>query len=1159
MSNSLPVPSKGALRALRNLALGTSCTVAVTAGLLTEDRRRRIHAARAVQQNGQRIKGSKSYHESAAAVAIAALEEHVLSPEYFSSTEERQLLPPAGTWRSESISTHYAHEVPAHTPAPPPVITPKHILPAPAATRPSDVVPPPSWLNSIKAKSAEVPAISSINSATRTASSLLLSGRLSDTLQSINVVLDLVQKHVKPGEAYFPYKICNDIYEQCVQQSNIHAYLPLLQELFRGPVSEIDYCRLHAPATALHLLRLRASQTGAEDNAKYMQAAISIFLKRFKPSTVTAVCEEIKRGDVRDTVLLGRKYMDELASILPAAAFEAQLWEKTVEVCKTITKSPEIRTPASATVYNILANHEMGNDYEVIKIFRSDFATSKPSSRYHNRVVTAALESAFKQRRVSVAEDVVVIAAEKAREGGFRMGVTLFNKVLGHQWRRSKDLAKTKAFFERLEAFVDVLNTPEALYCTMMQICIEAGDEASAWSYFDKQVSVSEDIALTVQLRTSGHLALASSIRGDWVEARDLLFDLISTAEKPAERKVVSEVFPPIFKLFAARHSADDTETFLKEFLKQGLQLHSYAFNIMINKFASEMDMNSINRFLLEAPQQGIAKPDATTFNSILSSLRDEWALPFEDLFTIVREMKNKDAAMVDGITFNILRDQLIRDARGNRMHFSRHLRRLENLLPGHGDTGSHSPESDLEIMRAVIAKGSNVKALKHYDYVFSDPEAHISPNVFGLAIKACLDMGSSNTMDVAMQMLADAKERGVDISQGVTRLLLWRIEDPNSGWKKGHLKAHIHGMMSTLTEQGIEVSINVIVHMGNLLCDRGAHDKALGIWEEYMADGKVEQRGVSISCLTMLLRANLQTRSTEGLQWIMQTISMNKLTPDKSFMTQLKFGRRNVKKALFESEGKVESHREFLAVLEAMYERLKAQRASQVKKSSSATARLMGIMQEAVEAEKSQATDVEIPARKQAGKHMTGTVRRTVLPFPRAEIQQPTALQELSEAGQRKEDVEIPIGKQAQNAISGAFRPSFLPPSSPEPSQPTALQQLEEEGKRKEEAEIPLGKQAVNAMTAAFRPSFLLAEKGQYHDWSAVKERDEIQQWFESEEGDKQMRAALGYAEPEVRPKVIVKKEPVKLKPEAEERRARRHKKWETLSNLSKKQAQGE
>jgi hypothetical protein len=76
MSPSLPVPSKGALRALRHIALGTSCTVAFGAGLITEDRRRRIHTAREVSENARRLKTSRKYHSAGLSVA-ATFEEQV--------------------------------------------------------------------------------------------------------------------------------------------------------------------------------------------------------------------------------------------------------------------------------------------------------------------------------------------------------------------------------------------------------------------------------------------------------------------------------------------------------------------------------------------------------------------------------------------------------------------------------------------------------------------------------------------------------------------------------------------------------------------------------------------------------------------------------------------------------------------------------------------------------------------------------------------------------------------------------------------------------------------------------------------------------------------------------------------------------------------------
>jgi hypothetical protein len=64
MPSTLPVPSKSALRTLRNLALGTSCTVAFSVGLLTADRRRRIHAAREIRDNARKLKSTRQYHSN---------------------------------------------------------------------------------------------------------------------------------------------------------------------------------------------------------------------------------------------------------------------------------------------------------------------------------------------------------------------------------------------------------------------------------------------------------------------------------------------------------------------------------------------------------------------------------------------------------------------------------------------------------------------------------------------------------------------------------------------------------------------------------------------------------------------------------------------------------------------------------------------------------------------------------------------------------------------------------------------------------------------------------------------------------------------------------------------------------------------------------------
>src|SRR6187551_2484175 len=68
-----PVPSVAAIRALRGLIFGTSCTFA----LVAEDRRRRINAARTVLRNAERLKSDKRYYAGGAA-AVAAVQDKAL-------------------------------------------------------------------------------------------------------------------------------------------------------------------------------------------------------------------------------------------------------------------------------------------------------------------------------------------------------------------------------------------------------------------------------------------------------------------------------------------------------------------------------------------------------------------------------------------------------------------------------------------------------------------------------------------------------------------------------------------------------------------------------------------------------------------------------------------------------------------------------------------------------------------------------------------------------------------------------------------------------------------------------------------------------------------------------------------------------------------------
>src|SRR5262245_43240543 len=76
MSPPLPVPSKAAIRALRGLALGTSCAI----GVIVEDRSRRITTLRTAINNKEKIKAARQYHGALEHVPLQ-LEEAVLGPD----------------------------------------------------------------------------------------------------------------------------------------------------------------------------------------------------------------------------------------------------------------------------------------------------------------------------------------------------------------------------------------------------------------------------------------------------------------------------------------------------------------------------------------------------------------------------------------------------------------------------------------------------------------------------------------------------------------------------------------------------------------------------------------------------------------------------------------------------------------------------------------------------------------------------------------------------------------------------------------------------------------------------------------------------------------------------------------------------------------------
>jgi len=948
MSTSLPIPSKGALRALRHLAVGTSCTVAFTAGLLSEDRRRRIHTARAVQENGRRIKGSKSYHGSAAAVAIATLEEQVLNHPAPHCFVEDASAASIAAWNVDTPSSDYVpYQSQQYTAR---VSAPKSEKNSSEHTRSrttTDGKPHGGSLSGdyLSSRSSRNQVFkgdlaTEIIQALKTDDSRV--GIETATAIFLNCLRHGLQIGNVPGrvDVQLTKRLVNasgQIFDACQKHGCIGSYIPVLQKLLSlDPVEESVYYELHAPEAIAYILKRSKSRKHTEDKEYIdtLKTASNIYVAKF--------CQQ---------PAMANQQMGDLAKLLCAETCKVELYDLTLQICRRAMAIPN-EEPHACVNFLILAEHGKGHHKEVIKRFRYSFVLTEPFKPDFYAIVNAALDSCLQLERLDRAEEVVCISAEMARSSGFLIRADWATKVLGKHWRSTRNISSTRALFDRLETFMDCIDIPHTLYSAIIQFCIEDGKDDLAHLYLDKHVMATGTGAPS--LRTRGHLALSSAMKGDWEDVENRFSAMISSVSDKNIKLEISRVFTPVFKLFAKSHDVRETEQFIKKFINEyGVSINSYASNIMVDKYAEAKEIDSIAQWFEFVRPLGV-KPDTTTFNAMLSGLRDEWGFFFHDLLRLCRDMQTTNAEPLDDFTVSILREAAIRETKGDRFAFIRFLNMIKSLRIAHKKDSLEFWES----MREAMGKGSPLKAIRIFKAALRETNLHIPPRMLGLAVQAALETDMDGGVDTAVRLLEEGRRRGIEISAAMVRLLMYQLN--------GHTLSNdaIHRVLEDNTvlfaKQGLTIPMGVVTHVASILCQQNLHANALDVWKFYAAQNGLLRESVDISSLTVLLRIQIGLESTGGVAWVIETLCQNKILPNQKFTSMLREGYKDARQRV---RGEHRSQRlcvdsvisdkdrDFHQLLQDSLNLILSRRRQHLKECKAAEGKLMDIMVEAVKA----------------------------------------------------------------------------------------------------------------------------------------------------------------------------------------------------------------
>ncbi|KAL1906976.1 hypothetical protein Sste5344_007272 [Sporothrix stenoceras] len=825
----MPVPSKAAIRALRGLVLGTTCTLA----LVTEDRRRRINAARSAIRNGDRIRSARRYHPGGSAFAIA-LEEDSLSVEpgvinWKAPTRQGQTTtastsstssqpepqppifaypPPAGERIQRHIPSlaHQAEEYRARARLG--KLVDSSIIPI---GRVSQVSPAQPAVDLSEAMADQAKALAK---PMKTEAELEAAVR---TLMNTWPIIDAASDQTALG------KTSAELCQFCQRAGRMDLAQAVLQLAVKfGQLDEATYFA-HDPLPVVRsLVPLNALKGELTDPAmeedgsgarraafvKRLEDAASLFLPTF-------TAPHIPDFPLAKIVTIGKKLLK--------CAFAAFHHELINTIYTSIAKYP-----GDITEFTQWYNEKMQstNDHALLV---SSFVARPPSAgslsktvflEIGGRVAEASRLSHYTQAG-AILDTLIDISAPAT----YRLRTAWGTDLLYGEWQKNKDYKEIKRLFAKLigprkeEFRTPTIYHVNGVYRVMVQIAFEADKPAEAKALFDEllafQPTADEDIRLT------GLFALAKAKAGDWQGVQD---DFQKAADAAANKgglnaRDTERVFVPIAKEYIRTHTIGETEDFLKQYIDEvGVPIGRNMVTLLANEYGALREVRSFVGWLDYCVQAGFAV-DAAFSNAILHNCRKHWKMGFRELRIMYRKLRLLSPNFEDKVTQTIMTHAAISDARSIgrpspstaiksrvvslRMNNNNTPHAVANMATlaaaaQHNSSSYASPlsarhlldEHDLYVaMKHAFASGSPTKAVRMYKHAVRGgmpPSEKCLKLAVAAAVKSEQSIGSTSSplptkrvpdFDVAVDLLKTAHMAGQDIDGATAYLAIAYID----------------------------------------------------------------------------------------------------------------------------------------------------------------------------------------------------------------------------------------------------------------------------------------------------------------------------------------------------------------------------------------------
>lgn len=847
MSAPVPVPSKAAIRALRGLVLGTTCTLA----LVTEDRRRRINTARRVLSNGERLKSSAQYHSSAAADVINSKEEEAFLLESWPFPRRNPVEPDHGSSRATDTSS----AVP---------IQEGGTETARASRRPTFGRHPKTAIpEKLKKKHAiihskkrrEAPEVRCLHKLAAEITALIETGRpqqLGDAAALLKRTVELPAPKHETGQAEL-LEVTVRLSKACQAAKRMDDALTVLRTVLRlGPLDEEVYFA-HEPLPIVEdtLLRERYALTPS----RRYKVAVDLYTPRLngEPSLWGPEMLRTAQKLIEAGVDAGR------CTLVNQILFERVNWY--------------LGEPGACEFLRCIFHrlHQNSMFEAVIRFFVS-------CSQYHRHLM------ADRDEYYDVCDVVVKCVSEangyRAAEvidclrthqpADVNMRVAWVSQLLYIHWKREGRYSETLKLFLALRetGISDLVAYPDGVYRTIIQIALEAGEASAAQDHFDDLIKHHHESKNNV--RILGLFAIARAKAGDWVAVNSLFQRMY-----PAGRVVSThgaDVLIPILKEYRACHTIEETETLLKFALNElKVPLTKYMVTLIANEYGAVRDVKSFLAWIKYCSSGASFEVDAAFSNAILTSCRNHWKFCFADLLRIHRALRGFGAAFTDRVTENIMTGAALAcPASSRKVSLALALRSRR----GHRKPlprGRYDPANVATSMATWIEVGRPDKAVRTYKFMTASGMPHC-PNCLRLYSIAAMKLGTDNLNEV-LHTLQGVKKKGVDTSEAIIALFTADLESVDRSMGGRHVRQHARNVLQGLQQYGLGTSSQMLNKAAATFIKTGDYERAAGL-ALMAAEVHGEAPGYNVTNFNLLLEIYSTTQQWERLSKLVEVVT---------------------------------------------------------------------------------------------------------------------------------------------------------------------------------------------------------------------------------------------------------------------------------------------